>query len=169
MSLHLLTEIAQIAAALAIVPSLIFVGIQLHQATLAVKASSSQAHAAMYQALNAGIVDNVDGFAKVWRTGLHGTEALTEDERARFYAFTSSQLRFFESARVQWLRKQLDQEHWRAVARQAQELASEPGVQEFWTRRRHWHCVNFQGWFDSLLDDGSAPARTVVHERNASL
>ena len=157
MSLQMLTAIAQISTAVAIVPSLIFLGIQINQATRAVKASASQAHAAMYHALSASIVDNPQGFARIWRKGLRGADALSDEELARFYAFTSSVLRFFESARVQWLRKQLDLEHWRAIERQAQTLAAEPGVRAFWSARRHWHCVHFQRWFESLFDDDPSP------------
>ncbi len=157
MSLQTLTAIAQISTAVAIVPSLIFLGIQVNQATRAVKASASQAHAAMYQALSASIVDDPEGFAKIWRKGLRASASLSDDELARFYAFTSSLLRFFESARVQRLRNQLDLEHWRAIERQAQDLAAEPGVREFWSARRHWHCVHFQRWFESLFDDDPLP------------
>ncbi len=157
MTLQQLTAIAQIAAAGAIVPSLIFVGIQVNQATKAVRASSSQAHAAMYQALSASLVNDPDGFVRIWRKGQHGTASLSDDELVRFYAFTSSVLRFFESARIQWLRKQLDREHWQAIVHQAQDLAGEPGVRDFWAARRHWHCVHFQRLFESLFQDDPLP------------
>jgi hypothetical protein len=154
-SLEQLSAIAQIATAVAVVPSLIFVGIQLNLATKAVKASSSQAHTAMFHALSASIVENPSGFARIWRDGLSGTEALSDEDLVRFFAFISSLLRFFESARIQWLRKQLDQEHWRAIERQAENLAGEPGVQQFWAARRHWHCSQFQSWFNALIEQES--------------
>ena len=157
MSLQLLSVIAQVCTAAAIVPSLIFVGLQINQATRAVRSSASQAHAATYQALSAGIVDNFGDFARIWRKGLQGTDGLSEDDVARFYAFTSGLLRFFRSARVQWLHRQLDQEHWLAITRQAQDLAAEPGVREFWAARRHWHCAHFQRWFESLFHDDPLP------------
>jgi hypothetical protein len=156
-SLPLLTALAQITAALAIVPSLIFLALQVNQATRAVRASASQAHAAMYQALSACLVDDPEGFARIWRKGLHGADGLSEDELTRFYAFTSTLLRFFESARVQWQRQQLDAEHWQAIVRQATDLAAEPGVRDFWSARRHWHCVHFQRWFESLFKDDPLP------------
>jgi hypothetical protein len=152
MSLEELSAIAQILAAVAVVPSLIFVGIQLNFATKAVRASSSQAHSAMYHALSASLIENPEGFAMIWRNGLNGTESLTEEERIRFFAFTSSLLRFFESARIQWLRHQLDREHWRAIEQQAQYLAAQPGAREFWRERRHWHCTQFQLWFNALIE-----------------
>jgi hypothetical protein len=152
MSLEQLSAIAQILAAAVGIPSLIFVGIQLNLATRAVRASSSQAHAAMYHALTESIVDNSTGFASIWREGLSGTAGLSDEERVRFFAFISSLLRFFESARIQWLRKQLYREHWRAIEQQAQYLAVQPGVKEFWRERRHWHCMEFQAWFNALIE-----------------
>lgn len=152
MSLDQWSAIAQILAAVVGIPSLIFVGIQLNLATKAVKASSSQAHSATFHALSAAIFENPEGFAMIWRNGLSGTEALSEEQRVRFFAFVSSLLRFFESARIQWLRNQLDREHWRAIEKQAEYLAAQPGVREFWRERRHWHCRQFQRWFDTLID-----------------
>jgi hypothetical protein len=64
MSLQLVTEIAQLASAAAIVSSLVFVGLQLNHAGKAVQASASQARAVTYHAVSAAIVDNHDGFGK---------------------------------------------------------------------------------------------------------
>jgi hypothetical protein len=38
-------------------------------------------------------------------------DSLTDDERVRFCAFAGATLRFFEGARLQWRRGQLDNEH----------------------------------------------------------
>jgi hypothetical protein len=151
MSLEYWSAVAQILASVVGIPSLIFVGIQVNLMTKAVKATSSQAHSAMYHSHSAAIVDNSTGFANLWQQGLKGVEALSDEERARFFAFAGSLLRFFESARIQWLRKQLYREHWRGIEQQAGYLAKQTGIQEFWHERRHWHCVEFQSWFGSLM------------------
>jgi G3E family GTPase len=144
MSLQLVTAVAQLASAAAIVPSLVFVGLQINHAGKAVKASASQAHAATYHAVSAAIVDSHDGFAEIWRKGLQATDRLTEGERVRFFAFVCSMLRFFDAARIQRLRDQLDQEHWQAIERQAKDVAAEPGMRAFWEACRHWHCIHFR-------------------------
>jgi hypothetical protein len=151
MSLEQWSAIAQILAAVVGIPSLIFVGIQLYLATKAVRASSSQAHSATYHELSASIFENSNGFAGIWAAGLGGTERLSKEDRTRFFAFVSSLLRFFESARIQWRRRQLYREHWRAIEQQAQYLAAQPGVREFWHERQHWHCREFQRWFGELI------------------
>lgn len=165
MTLQTLMAVAQISTALAVIPSLIFVGIQVNQATKAVRASASQAHATIYQALSDSLVGDTQGFVRIWRKGLQGGDSLSDDERVRFYAFTSSLLRAFESGRLQWQHKQLDPEHWQAIVRQAQDLAGERGVREFWAARRHWHCVHFQNWFESLINDDTPPRREVRDRR----
>jgi hypothetical protein len=156
MSLDQWSAIAQILGAVVGIPSLIFVGIQLFLATKAVRASSSQAHSATYHELSASIIQDQNGFANIWREGLGGAEGLSDEERVRFFAFVSSLLRFFESARIQWRRKQLYREHWRAIDQQARFLAAQPGVREFWNERQHWHCREFQRWFGSLVEQKEA-------------
>ena len=158
MSLEQWSAIAQIMAAVIGIPSLIFVGIQLGLASKAVRAASSQAHSAMYHELSESIVDNSTGFASIWREGLTGTANLSEDDRVRFFAFVASLLRFFESARIQWRRKQLYREHWRAIDQQAQYLAAQPGVREYWRERQHWHCIEFQRWFSTLTERMRLPS-----------
>lgn len=151
MSLDQWSAISQILAAFVGIPSLIFVGIQVNLMTKTVRASSSQAHSAMYHSLSAAIVDNSTGFASIWQRGLRGIDALSDEERARFIAFVGSLFRFFESARIQWLRRQLYREHWRGIEQQAGFLAKQTGIQDFWRERRDWHCIEFQRWFSSLM------------------
>ena len=155
MSLEQWSAFAQILASFVGIPSLIFVGIQVNLMTKTVKATSSQAHSAMYHSLSAAIVDNQTGFASLWHRGLQGIEGLSDEERARFLAFVGSLFRFFESSRIQWLRRQLYREHWRGIEQQAGYLAKQPGIQDFWRERRDWHCTEFQGWFSTLIGPDS--------------
>lgn len=79
MSLEQVSLVAQIVSALAIIASLIFVGVQLRQATSAMRNSSSQAHSAIYTGLVSTIIENAD-FASIWRRGLNDPSSLTEDD-----------------------------------------------------------------------------------------
>lgn len=157
MSLEQASLLSQIISALAVVASLIFVGVQLRQNTEAVRASSSQAHSTTYHALIASIIDDDEQFARIWRQALADLGSLDDDETVRFFAFASALFRFFESSRVQWQRGQLDHEHWHTIEQQAISLSVQPGIQEFWRVRRHWHCREFQDWFASLDPDRAQP------------
>lgn len=149
MSLEQASFLAQIISAVAVFASLLFVGLQVRQNTSAVRAASSQAHSTMYHGLTDNLVNQGD-FAQIWWKGVENLANLHEGEIVRFLSFNSSIFRFFESSRVQWLRGQLDDEHWHTVEQHAIALAVKPGVQSFWALRKHWHCQAFQTWFDSL-------------------
>ena len=137
-------------SAIAVFASLIFVGVQIGHANKTARAASSQAHSAMYHSLIGSLINNDGGFATVWRKALTGLDNLTEDEEVRFFAFASALFRFFESSRVQWLRGQLDDEHWRSIEQQAMIASAQPGLKAFWGIRRNWHCDAFQQWFEAL-------------------
>lgn len=149
MTLEQWSFIAQIISATAVVASLIFVGVQLRQATKAVRASTSQAHSTTYHAIVAKIVENAD-FARIWREALADFDSVSADERVRFVAQVSALFRYYETSRVQWLRGQLDDEHWFSIEKQAESLAAQPGIQSWWRLRRHWHSDDFRRWFEAV-------------------
>ena len=149
MSLEQASLLAQIVSALAIIASLVFVGVQLRQATRAMRNSSSQAHSAIYSGVISTIIDNGE-LASIWRRGLADPASLDEDEWVRFTACASAQFRFFESSRVQWLQGQLDEEHWQNIEARVNSFASQPGIQAWWQIRRDWHSVPFRSWFEAL-------------------
>jgi hypothetical protein len=148
-SLEQLSFLSQIVSALAVVASLVFVGIQLRHAIRAVRASTSQAHSANYYAINSSIINDGE-LARIWRESLADFDSQEADAKVRFVALASSIFRFYESSRAQWLRGQLDPEHWQMIERQAASFAAQPGIKSWWTLRRQWHSAEFQAWFDAL-------------------
>lgn len=156
MSLEQLSFLSQIVSAFAVIGSLVFVGIQLRQAIRAVRAQTSQAHSANYFAINASIINDGE-LARIWRESLTDFDAQSPDDKVRFVALASSIFRFYESSRAQWLRGQLDSEHWQMIERQATSFAAQPGIKSWWTLRRQWHSPEFQKWFEGLpVEDGGA-------------
>ena len=164
MSLEQASFLAEILSAIAVFASLVFVGSQLRQANKTARATSSQAHSAMYHSLIASLINDDLGFATIWRKALADLDSLSEDELVRFYAFASAMFRFFEASRVQWVKGQLDDEHWHTIEQQAISLAVQPGIKKFWSIRRHWHCSAFREWFETLP---TAAARPIYHVKRS--
>lgn len=149
MSLEQISLIAQVVSAVAVIASLIFVGSELKQATHAMRNASSQAHSANYTDIVKSIIENGD-FAKIWLSALIDPDQPSDEEWVRFVGYTSALFRFYESSRVQWIRGQLDEEHWQTIEQQVKSFAGQPGIQAWWRLRRHWHSEAFQHWFESL-------------------
>lgn len=156
MTLEQASLVAQIVSAIAVIASLIFVGVQLRQATAAIRGSSSEAHAALYTELVDSIVDNAD-FARIWTIGLNDPMALGDDEWVRFVAYSSALFRQYETSRVQWQKGRLDNEHWHTIEKQAISFGHLPGLKAAWKVRRHWYSADFRAWFEGL-DSSQAPA-----------
>lgn len=155
MTLEQLSLLAQIVSAIAVIASLIFVSFQLRQATAAIRASSSVAHAALYTELVHSIIDNAD-FAQIWSRGLADPKGLTDSEWVRFVAYASALFRQYESSRVQWQHGRLDDEHWHTIEKQAISFGHLPGLEAAWKLRGHWYSPDFRIWFESL-EPGDAP------------
>jgi hypothetical protein len=149
MSLEQISLIAQVVSAVAVIASLIFVGRELNQATHAMRNASSQAHSSNYTDIVKSIVENGD-FAKIWLSGLLDPDVPSDEEWVRFVGYTSTLFRFYESSRVQWMRGQLDEEHWQTIERQVRAFAGQAGIQAWWRLRGDWHSEAFRLWFESL-------------------
>ncbi len=169
MTLEDVSLIGQIVAAVTVVASLVFVGIQLRQNTKSVRSATSIAVTDLTIQLGS-FVTGSDSGAQVWRMGLQGLDKLTENERARFTAFLSTLIRFFEATRVQWLRGQLDKEHWHNVEHQAMGLAVQPGVKAWWqvraigTRPSSANGSNPSKVFPEILDSTPPKRLTIPNE-----
>lgn len=140
---------AQIISAIAVIASLIFVGLQLQHAASAIRLSSSQAHSALYIELVRSVVENAE-FSQIWTAALTDPAGVKDEEWARFVSFTGAFFRLYEASRVQWKNRQLDEEHWRTIERQAADFRQYPGVQKAWNLRSHWYSAEFRNWFEEL-------------------
>lgn len=149
MTLSDLSAVGSFISGVAVLVSLVFVGFQLRQNTRAVRAATSQSHAMNWTNLITQITGSAD-FARIYRVGLGGLEALSEDDRVRFIVFMTGAFRFFEASRLQWRHKQLDNEHWQNVEAMLKDMASRPGIDQFWRIRRHMHSAEFAAWYQAL-------------------
>ena len=149
MSLEQASFLMQIASVVAIVAALLFVSLQIRKTVRSSRASCSQRHCEVYHSITASLIDQGE-FARIWRRSLADPETIDDDERVRFFAFTTNLFRFYEASRLQWLRGQLDDELWHTIQRQAADLSTQPGIHHWWGLRRSWHSADFRAWFENL-------------------
>lgn len=109
-------DLAHIVGAVAVVASLVFVGLQMRQNTRAVRASMSQAHDATYQDL-AGRIYASEELTKIWMKGNLSPDQMSDVERARFLLIMAAQFRFWDACFTQFREGQLPEVHWRSMER----------------------------------------------------
>ena len=135
--------ISEMVGAIAIVVSLIYVGVQLRQNTRATRVSTSQAFIQIHGE-EADPIIREPAFRDIYWRGLAGLSNLHGSELAAFGAWTSTTIRGWESYYFQWKARAFEDPIWSGWNHQFLDLFGYPGVQEVWTIRRHHFSDEFR-------------------------
>jgi hypothetical protein len=142
MSIQDWAAISEIVGAIAIIVSLIYVGVQLRQNTRATRVITSQAFVQTY----GGVVSHLQEpeFRDIFWRGLAGLSNLHGGELAAFGAWAGHLFRTWESYYFQRKARAFEDQIWSGWNRQFRDLLGYPGVQEIWTIRRHHFSEEFR-------------------------
>lgn len=148
MTLTDISDIAQILAAIAVIPSLIFVGLQMRQNTRAVRAATSQAHASTYLDVMRSIGDSEE-VSRIMMVGVYSPEKLSDTDMFRFMILLATQFRFFDASYTQYRDGQLDEAHWRSIEQMILNNNGAPGYRIWWELRKNTLSGAFCAWYDA--------------------
>jgi hypothetical protein len=137
----------------AVVLGLVFVGFELRQNTELQRIAATQTLAAEYA--DALEVMAYEGEAAcIYALGINGVSNLDDAERLRFFVLMFEIFRAAEQLHYYSEEGMVEPRIWRGFERQVQEVASLPGVQEWWAARRHWFSDDFQEFLDATIASG---------------
>ena len=142
--------IGQTIAAVAVVASLIYVGLQVKQNTNATQIASAQAYVAADVEL-VGLINNSPNLADVLHQGANGLSELNGGDLIRFMAFHDSVFISFQSFHLQWKRGALDETLWKTSKQAFIDLLQQKGQQDWWAKRRHWFSPEFQDYIEQAV------------------
>lgn len=158
------SELREWVSLTAVVVGLGFVGYELRQNTRIQRITATQTLAAEYADALQGMA--YDGEAAcVYVLGINGLENLDDDERLRFFVIMFEIFRAAEQLQFYAGEGMVEPRIWRGFERQVTEIASLPGVQEWWAVRRSWFSDQFQAFMDATVAAGMmvAPQRYPDH------
>ncbi len=149
MTLEEFNYIAEIIASIAVIASLLYVGLQVKQSTMASHSAAAQANVS---ALNecVGLINASDKLADILQQGAQSLSALKGGDLIRFMAFHDQLFLTFQSYYQQWKDGAFDERLWLLHRQSALDLLSQPGQQEWWGTRRHWFFPEFQDYLNNL-------------------
>lgn len=153
-------HIAEIIGAIAVVVSLIFVGLQISQNTAATRASASQAvHSAFadwYQS-----VQSDPALLSLSTRGMQDYDALSPTEKSQFIALFMSFSLDTQDAFYKWRDGSLDPELWRTWELVSMNLYSTPGGKAFWQERSYLFAQSYRDFIqnDLMLREAHPNAR----------
>ena len=139
--------VLEIVAALGVIVSLVYVGIELQQNTLASRATTAQAIVDSSRNFLLDIAMN-DEFDRVRRVGQADLSQLNEAEANRFSTYSRGNWLYFQNVWVQWTLGVVDDRIWRSMAAVICQIQALPGNREEWKK----HKVILDPEFVDLVD-----------------
>jgi hypothetical protein len=159
MTLEELAYISQIVGVVAVLASLIFVGLQIRQNTRALKATSHHAVTDSFNAINNLIVSDPK-MARLWRLGMAGMEGFDEDERVSFSFMALAYMRIFETLYYQYSNGTLDKKLFDAELKTLKWSVTNPGFRAWWAVNPISLSAEFRAFIDGLIREAQRGAST---------
>ena len=144
------SAIGEIVGAIAVVISLIYVGVQVKQNTTATRVVTTQAHVESWNHVVSSLCQSSET-ASNWHQGLQDLSRLDGGQRVQFFALLGLVNRYYEASYLGWSSGVLDERLWSGLREMLVDSMSYPGAREWWNHRRHHYCREYQQLVDGLL------------------
>ena len=141
--------IGELVGGVAIIGSLIYVGLQVKQGTQASRAATSQAFSAQYSDVLLRLT--APDFRDVFLRGLRDLKNLKGSDVVSFNSWMHAVMRILESFYYQKKDGTFVAEIFDSWVIQIDDLFGEQGVREFWALRKHQYSAEFVSYFDEQL------------------
>jgi hypothetical protein len=155
MTLENIYYIGQTIAVLALVLSLVFVGVQILQNTRATRAASHNAVSDSLNEVNRMFAENAD-LTTIWLKGLSDRQALSAEERWRFDSVLRAYMHVCETMFIQAGLGAGDKGIMLAEADGIRVVMTSPGPREWRDENPYGFCAEFRAYADSLAKSPSA-------------
>lgn len=167
MTLEAIYYISQIVAVLAVLASLIFVGIQIRQNTEQARRNEEATKAAAAEAAHRSFLDwyhnQTPEMAAIVAKGQAGLEGLSAEDRYMYFAICMPALMNLQEAHTKWAEGSLAEDRWRFWDRFATILSVPASMKDVWQDRRFMFSDDFQAFFDQKLKDIESVSLSTVN------
>jgi len=143
MSWEAINATAQLISSFGVVASLWYLAIQVHRSTRIAKLAAQDAAASAVRDVTKQFSENAE-LGRVWRIGLEDINALSPDDRARFYHVTFQFLKAMETIHFHFIYGLMDEQIWRGWWNLYRHYLASPGLEHYWTLRHDLFSERFQ-------------------------
>ena len=152
MNWDVLAAFAELAAAIGVIISLLYVAKQITQNTKAMRRTAS--HDSVQGMLNwFGHVFVDPELTRIWTQGIESLGSLSADERARFALLQFNLLKVAEDIHFQHLDGAMDPDLWKGWDRLWSQYLGAPGSREYWGARAPLFSGPFRDYIERLSPD----------------
>ena len=144
-----ISAISQAIGSIAVVFSVLYLAIQVHQSTRIAKLAALDAATTSLRDVTKPLAENAE-LARIWRIGLEDLQALSGDDQARFFHSTYQFLKAFETIHFHHVNGLMEQQIWDGWCGLLRHYIASPGIEQYWNLRSDLFSVRFQKFIASL-------------------
>jgi hypothetical protein len=145
--------IGEIAGAVAVFGSLVYLAIQIKGQNIESQASVTNSLSEQWLEFMKGVSGDAS-LADIWTRGLASFSDLEDVERTRFAAMLGQYMQIGESFHKHHAMRKLDPGIWLGFDARMNDIVSNPGTHQYWSLRCHWYSPIFREYVDLKVNQG---------------
>lgn len=149
MSWEAINAVSQVVSSIAVVLSVLYLGIQVHRSTRVAKLATQDAAATALRDVTKPFMENAE-LERIWRVGLEDLSALSAQDQARFFHATYQFLKAFETIHFHYVYGLMDRELWEGWRGLLLHYIAAPGIAHYWKLRPEVFSARFRKFVNAL-------------------
>ena len=141
--------IAELAGALVVVVSVVYLAVQIRHSTRVSKAAAQNAAVTALRDVTKPLAQDAE-LSRIFRVGLEGVGGLEGEDRIRFFHLAFQFFKGAEGVHFQYVQGVLDEGLWRGYSTLFHHYFSTTGFREYWDLRRDSFSPAFQRFQDTI-------------------
>ena len=150
MNWEMLSAIGQVVAAIGVIPSLIYLAVQIREQNKERRRAGINILTAQWSDLVKTGQESRE-FAVFFLRGIRSFDALDAPDKLRFSAFFTRYTRNCEGMFIYYRDGALEKALWDEVERTMIDYFAYTGVREWWATRKHWLTDEFRGVVEAII------------------
>ena len=160
MNWEAINAIAQLIGSSGVVASFWYLAVQVHRSTRIAKLAAQDAATTALREVTRPFAENPE-VGRIWRIGLENLDALSPDEKARFFHVSFQFLKAMETIHFHYIYGLMDESIWRGWGNLYKHYLASPGILFYWNLRHDLFSERFQDFVAGL--DRPAQRLTVAN------
>ena len=166
MNWEMLSAIGQMVAAIGVIPSLIYLAIQIREQNKERRRAGINILTAQWSELVKSAQESRE-FAALFLQGVRSFDSLDAPDKLRFTAFFTRYTRNCEGMFIYYRDGALDKPLWEEVERTIADYFAYHGVREGWATRKHWLTDEFRVTVEGIIAKNPEPKLYAAYNLDA--
>ena len=149
MNWEAINAVSQFVSSIAVVLSVLYLGLQVHRSTRVAKVAAQDAAASAVRDVTNTFMENAE-MSRIWGTGLEDLNKLSAEDQARFFHATHQFLKALETIHFHYLNGLMDKQLWLGWQELLRHYVAAPGVAAYWNIRSQLFSARFRAFVSNL-------------------